>query len=99
MERLDVSSPSGGFSVTEVVGVPCVFVLRGSLKMDMEAIRGIGKKVPHVYTGPGPDDPTPEEIREMCLEIQKEWGVATRRSRRLVERPLDMGLVHRMNLD
>ncbi len=33
--------------------------------------------------GPGPKDPTEEEIRALCAEIQKGWSDQTRISRRV----------------
>ena len=64
--------------------------------MDMREIRGIGKHTTHATTGRQPGDPTEEEIREACLEIQAGWNEVTRSGRKRAERPFDLGRVHRL---
>lgn len=43
-------------------------------------------------------EPTPDEIREACLAIQKGWTDAERR-RRSTHRSTGPGLLHRMSID
>lgn len=66
--------------------------------MDRKEIRAIGtEKKPPLNAGMNPGDPTPEEIAAMCVEIRKEWGRTTERSRRAPERPVDMGNIHHLS--
>lgn len=62
--------------------------------MDMRDIRAIGT-VRNTF-GPKPIDPTPEEIRQRCLEIQAEWSAVTRSGRKKPDRPVDYSTVHRV---
>lgn len=64
--------------------------------MDRKELRAIGTKKRPLTTGRNDDDPTPEEIRAHCLEIQSGWSEFTRRSRSMPERPVDLGNVHRI---
>ena len=64
--------------------------------MDMHSIRAIGQKRRVATTGRQPDDPTPEEIRAACLEIQAGWSEITRQGRAQPVRPVDLGVVTRV---
>lgn len=64
--------------------------------IDMHSIRAIGQKRRVATCGRQPDDPTPEEIKAACLEIQAGWNEVTRRGRTQPVRPVDLGVVARV---
>lgn len=59
---------------------------RGTLACDACTRKRQGDMAQRRYNGNEPE-PTPEEMRERCLEIQSEWDKKTELSRRVVKNP------------